>query len=446
MIDITIIGSIDEPNFIIGRNKSNDFTIGYTPIITVEGEPTGSLTVNDINFDIASESITTTYGSVSVVSSADIYPYKITYESESPSIATINENGLITNVIGNGNCEVLASVQFVGEKITNIPCSISTVGGGKIFSSWVSGSLSEAAAQTTNSAINGIIQPTTNPNNYNGNVIQQYPYTVNNGVNVFERNTENLLNNYVDLTCMAAPVNYLPGNLGIADENGGFVAIPTDIGTRGLTAVTNQHVISASHFSRPGPTTPIYFIGNDNTQYERFIVAGTQVGLTDIWIGILNDPLPVAIKPASILPANYASYLPSLSYSYNLPIFYCFHFDNDIHIGGWYAYDQPLGSDTQDIYFSTVNPITECPGAINFSQLSSGSGSPYFIIVNGVYSLIGTLHYKTGNAYGGPNVSDNIDAVNASMATLTTLYNARSSRTDSIQTLDEISLAGFLSF
>ena len=78
-----------------------------------------------------------------------------------------------------------------------------------------------------------------------------------------------------------------------------------------LTAITPQHVISATHVS-PSNGLRVTFQSLAGDVVVRTLVAQTfiqGVADDDLWLGLLDSPLPSCIKPAQMLPSNYASHI-----------------------------------------------------------------------------------------------------------------------------------------
>ena len=98
----------------------------------------------------------------------------------------------------------------------------------------------------------------------------------------------------VDLTCMSVWEDSPPGEWRVA-----------------FTAITPQHVISAKHVA-PQNGTRMTFQSSNCEVIVRTLVAQTfipGVADNDLWIGLLDMPLPDSITPAKFLPPDYARYI-----------------------------------------------------------------------------------------------------------------------------------------
>jgi len=100
----------------------------------------------------------------------------------------------------------------------------------------------------------------------------------------------------VDMTCMSVWEDRPPGEWRIA-----------------YTAITPQHVISATHVSLQNGVR-MTFQSKSGEVVVRTLVAQTFIpGIADndFWIGLLDTPLPPCIKPARFLSPCYARYIGS---------------------------------------------------------------------------------------------------------------------------------------
>lgn len=78
-----------------------------------------------------------------------------------------------------------------------------------------------------------------------------------------------------------------------------------------LTAITAQHVISATHVC-PANGLRVTFQSSTDGVVVRTLIAQTfvpGVADSDIWLGLLDSPLPASIKIAKVLLPNYAQYI-----------------------------------------------------------------------------------------------------------------------------------------
>ena len=78
-----------------------------------------------------------------------------------------------------------------------------------------------------------------------------------------------------------------------------------------LTAITPRHVISARHVA-PADGTRVTFQSPSGEVVVRTLIAQTlvpRVADSDLWVGLLDSPLPSCIKIAKLLPQNYRLYV-----------------------------------------------------------------------------------------------------------------------------------------
>lgn len=189
----------------------------------------------------------------------------------------------------------------------------------------------------------------------------------------------------------------------------------TSGGTWG-TAISNNVVISANHFAPSG--TLFFYPGNDANvvPISRQIVSGQKVGATDIWLGVLDQPLPNNISyypvanefltatPSTAMMLNIVdagSYQPSNAYLFGRSPFD----ENLINDNRFSSNDQAVGRNrvtgyAENVPFSdTDNDVLifnfDAPSAPNFvpnEALFQGgdSGGPTFANIAGQLVLLGT--------------------------------------------------------
>lgn len=88
---------------------------------------------------------------------------------------------------------------------------------------------------------------------------------------------------------------------------------------RCVTAVSPYHVVGAAHW-QVSPGYSVYFLGNDGIVYSNKIQAASSfeyhywnspANTLDVSIGILEAPLPEAVRPVKVLPIHAAEYIGS---------------------------------------------------------------------------------------------------------------------------------------
>ncbi len=217
----------------------------------------------------------------------------------------------------------------------------------------------------------------------------------------------------------------------------------TDGGTSGTagnwaTAISRNVVITAHHY-RPSANETIYFYPSNDpsaTPVQRHIVSGQRLSGTDIYIGLLNDPLPNTIKhydfatePLSGTPPNGQNIFIENAGIYqglNAYVFgkSPFNHNSDPNDDRTSFNDQAIGRNVITGYSENVpfNGNTDNDSIIMFhdsngdsefvqyeARLRSGdSGGPLFVEINGTLRLIGTNAFLlNGDVGSGVNYTGN---------------------------------------
>lgn len=381
-----------------GRNSTNDFSVSVRYNSESVGGSSTHSTIKDSDVLVTTSAQVTTLPEITVGYSANIEMEAAQLQCLNTSILTFDAAGK-ASWVSNGSADIVATVPKVGKKRVTVTSNRVASGTNTTRIGWIAGSLARHIDDAVLAAIN----------NKPVNAYNQNRYSVNNGVDVFTRSNTHILG-AVDLTALAATQSW-----------SGWTG-----GTR-ATAISPRHVIGANHWFPP-LNQNITFVAADGLQVVRQIVSYSRIGSTDIGIGYLNADLPASITPLKILPANYAAYLPSITYT--LPVYYDFQ-PGVIHIADWSRTDYDAyntGNKKECLMWMPTNQAT-LPWWLN----NGGSGSPVFTIINNEAILLYCVHYRLGTtAYGGPFTSNYITEINAAMSSLGGAY-----------TLQTVDLSGF---
>ena len=289
--------------------------------------------------------------------------------NNSTAINSLDSSGKVA-WISNGTTNIAVTAGWMGTQ--NVRQAIAQTGGNtqNIFTNFVSGSLGAACCSAIDTAISGKTAGLTSASgeNWGNQDIFSQGYV---------RNLSLWLPSTVDLTCM---------NYRVA-------------GSPGVTLISPQHIIMAHHFQASSAT----FVDNAGNAYTRNITNSSQIGSTDIQIGILDSALPSAIKPIQFLPSNYALYLPGW-----INLAACVFTDqyNHLKIGECYG----LSNDALDLDEPKVvarQPWYSVP-------ISYDSGSCVALVVGSQLVMVNALHYTTGGDYDSAYLS----AINSAMTAL----------------------------
>lgn len=199
---------------------------------------------------------------------------------------------------------------------------------------------------------------------------------------------------------------------------------------RWATAISNNVIVSANHAAPSG--TVYFYPGNDPSQtpISRSIVSGQRVGQSDLYVGVLDQPLPESITFYSFAnellsgqPSTASSLFPASAGPYQNKVAYVFGrspFDETIQGDNRFAYnDQAVGRNQIDWYAENVPfqgsdtdaliLMNDTPGVPYETLVQTGdSGAPVFVDVGGEFRLVGTNAFKfTDNSGSGVNYIGN---------------------------------------
>lgn len=326
----------------------------------------------------------------------------IIFSSDNPTILShptqSNIDTRIATYQSNGSC-ILRGTSSNGEvSLTTVTASSSLSATVDSFLGWIANSLALHCEQQIDSRLSGDMTVYSSQDSINGNT--------------FIRNNNCWVND-IDLTCVS------PWN-------------STGRTTMGGTLISRRHVLFCEHLNfRPEIGATIKFVTSDNVVVSRTIAnrlthPAYVPYYPDICIGVLDSDVPESISFAKVLPANWKSYLPSLSTSSTIPTLR-FNQQEKASVADWRGGLLPVGS------FQLQYPSSIPRQAYYENIIIGDSGNPIFIIINGHLVVLGT--FTSGGAGGGTLISEHIDAINTMMTTLGGNYQ-----------LTQISLSGFNSY
>ena len=387
-----------------------------TRTIVESGGSTSTSTIQDSVFDVTVDATVWTWSDIKAMIPLGEHPTgSCTYTSSNPSVATIDQDGVLTPVTP-GNTIITVCVAGLGVRKATV--GVVPTGGANhsSFQNYISGSLGAAMQSEINTLIAGktpevIAQPNSwaphsaYPWDSNWNLYTTDPVS---GSWTQARNTGWWGD--IDVTCISRC--YFNG-----------------------VAITKRDIVFARHFGF-GPTpleTPIGFYDNDSNLILRY---ASQFGYmtnpdgdgSDIMIVTLSEDLPDSITPAKVMPANFRNYLPNAIGGY--PMVFT-NQDETLLIGDLYA-----GNPQIQTYIQFSQSTDARRSLFYYSTRVLDSGSPIFHLINGELVMLAHLHYINA----GPVVADNLNqiqtAINQNAAAMTV-------SPYSIQTAD---LSGFTSF
>lgn len=318
----------------------------------------------------------------------------VNYTSLDTSIATVDSNGKVTRV-SDGTARINSAARVAGNngfytKLTkqlSIPVSRLTGQTVKSFNSYATGSLGKNASDQIDTRIAG----------KTGSAGNTELFSTQDHTNaIYVWNTSNFLYG-VDMT-MISPWNSF------------------DTIKRAGVLISPRSIIAAAH-ANIAPGRQIRFIKQDGTVVTRTISAQTQIGTTDILVETLDSDVPAGIGFAKVLPANFLSYLPSITSTTTIPLVGLFGGgDNGIVV-------HPNRTATvREVNNLGINADFQRSASTTRSSfyiadiVSGDSGNPFFFLINGQLVLI-DADFSGGGGFG-PFVSSYITQINAAMTAM----------------------------
>lgn len=175
------------------------------------------------------------------------------------------------------------------------------------------------------------------------------------------------------------------------------------------TAISPRHIVTAHHIS-PANGTTITFVTADGTSVSRTLSSSSQIGSTDIQIGLLSSDLPATIVPARVLSSSSQ--------------------EATLATGSPFVFvDQ-----TQKIFIGERNTSTESTNSFVVQQsgtsprstfwksgglVSGDSGGAIGAIIDGVYVALSEMHtFVSSTVFSGDSIARSYAAINSAMISL----------------------------
>lgn len=173
---------------------------------------------------------------------------------------------------------------------------------------------------------------------------------------------------------------------------------------KGPTLISPRHVVGAAHYQWAVGTT-VHFVEADNDVVVRTITAVASISGTDIILGVLNSDVPAGISFARVLPADWATKLPTLS-TFGVPV--C-------------SSNQGKRVSLRNVRSIGANVSCEPPnvtsrGTFYADVIGGDSGSPCFAVIADKMVLL--CCWLSGGSGSGPSLINYTSAINAAMTTL----------------------------
>lgn len=301
--------------------------------------------------------------------------------SSNPAVAQVQ--GTRIEYVSNGSAVVTVSSPT---RSVQVPVTFASRSGQIVrsFSSWVSGSAAHAATHAVDSRIAG-----------KSPASALRIFTVqNHAQGVYQRNPDLWCGDLGHLTCIS-PWNSAGG------------------ATRAGTLISPRHVIFAAHYQLEVGST-VRFVKLNGEVVDRQVAAklvhpAYSPHYPDLAVALLDSDVPTGIEWARILPAGWATRLPSIAQG------------NPSFRVASLTLDQEEKALVTDLYWLGARAHFIAPTDIQRlafyeEKVGGDSGNPAFLILNGQFVLITVWTY--GGAGSGTFISDQIAAINAMMAAL----------------------------
>ena len=355
----------------------SDFQVSVVPVERVEGGSTQALVIED-DANLDSQTSATVYNEALINSDS----ISSQYFSDRPQIATVDMDGSV-HWVTNGSTTISVQGAKSGK---SVPVSVSRDEGqaANVFLGYVAGSLADHCCKAIDDRLALALPFAASGKIYAGG--QYYG----------ARNPDCWLAKIpgLDLTCIS------PYNTYGANKKGGCL-------------ITPRHMVHAEHYALIVGAI-VYFYDMNGVEYSAVvdelyhIKSPTIVDETDLLIARFSTSLSTVIKPAKILPTNYALYLPhiiegneSVMLGNFLPVAaFCTDFEEKALVvehtyNLWYG-EGPSGG-TKHRVFYVYDPTTLPRMDYCETRISGDSGNPNFLIINNELVCLGCFL----SPYGG---------------------------------------------
>ena len=375
---------------IIKQNRSKDtlkigrdaglagFKLSHRPeTVIVSPASTTPTVVGDANYNESTPSTIYEAGRIIASNLAGVG----TFQSLSPSVATINQEGEITRV-----AEGVATFGFTAEGVTKtITVNLNNKAATDPvyeFVSIVSGTAAEHLSQQVDNRINNTMTMATNGLVYSSQDHSTPSYT---------RNT-NFWASDVDFTSIS------PWNSSGGANKAGVM-------------VTPRHLLNAAHYPF-GVGAIVRFVTSDNTIVERTVVArqfspnhiATSIQQPDFIVYTLDSDVPAGISFSKVLPSNFSNYISVDNF-----------IDTRIPAVGLDAQEKGTIRDTYSNSQIRFQKPSDADRLLLYEGIDAGdSGNPVFYILNGELVLLTV--WTTGGGGAGSLIANYISMVNQMIA------------------------------
>jgi len=179
------------------------------------------------------------------------------------------------------------------------------------------------------------------------------------------------------------------------------------------TLISPRHVLWAAHYPLPVGTT-LRWVKQDGTVVSGTITAkakpaGSSVYYPDFEVGLLSADIGSGVSFARVLPEDWKSKLPSLSYKSPIPVCVMDQDENAL-VADWFS----DGSQ----YINCQPPASSARLAYFENLVTGDSGHPCFLLLNGVQLPVLLTVWTYGGAGSGTSVASHRGIINSLMSQL----------------------------
>ena len=196
---------------------------------------------------------------------------------------------------------------------------------------------------------------------------------------------------------------------------------------QGGTVISPDCIAYCNHWGGPGGSPPsgrllggsVRFYSPTDGVIERQIVADQSIP-PDLVIAKLDADLPVTIKPAKVMPANWTVYIPlpqSGMPAANIPALGITHSNEISPVGYKQASIRAVQRTSNLSYYTSSQSVSGFDGWFR-SAILYDSGHPAFLLINGELVLLSV--WTTSSS--GTSVTTNVLAINAAMTAMGSGY------------------------
>jgi surface protein len=185
----------------------------------------------------------------------------------------------------------------------------------------------------------------------------------------------------------------------------------TGLNTMAGTLVSPRHIVFAAHYQiNSGATVRFVSSGGgvvDRTMTAKVVHPSYSPYSPDLVVGLLDSDVPAGVGFARVLPANFASYFPTITSESKVPLLVVDQEEKGL-VFDWTSSGQSI---------SGKRPSDSQRSSFSEQVIVGDSGNPAFLIVNNQPVLLTVLTFG-GFGFSGTNIALQREALNSMMTSL----------------------------